>query len=110
MSFLRVSYRAQLSAATSSLVSFYGDDLLKLARNNSHSDLRNASPASFCLYGWLDSVFHGRVESGSPGRKMYFVRCLQVSLLSRITPPTNYLTFGQRATTRTGRDEVRIAV
>ena len=66
MSFLRVSYRAQLSAATSSLVSFYGDDLLKLARNNSHSDLRNASPASFCLYGWLDSVFHGRVESGSP--------------------------------------------
>ena len=38
MSFLRVSYRAQLSAATSSLVSFYRNDLLKLAGNNSYSD------------------------------------------------------------------------
>ena len=34
MSFLRVSYMAQLSAATSSLVSFYRDDWLKLAQNN----------------------------------------------------------------------------
>ena len=38
MSFLCVSYRAQLSAATSSLVSFCRNDLLKLARNNYYSD------------------------------------------------------------------------
>jgi hypothetical protein len=107
MSFLHVSYRSQLSAATSSLVSFYRDDLLKLARNNSHSDLRNASPASFCLYGWLDSVLHGYVESGLSWRKKYFVHCLQV--LSSITPLTNYSTFGHHTTTRTGREEVRIA-
>ena len=102
MSFLRVSYRAQ---STSSLVSFYHDDLLKLARK---SHPQNASPASFCLYGWLDSVLHGYVESGSSGRKKYFVRCLQV--LSRITPPTNYSMFGHHATTRMVRDEVRTAV
>ena len=107
MSFLRVSYMAQLSAATSSLVSFYCNDLLKLVQNNSYNDPRNVSPASFCLYGWLDSVLHGYVESSSSGRKKYFVHCLQV--LSRITPPTNYLTFGHQTTTRTGRDEVRIA-
>ena len=69
MSLLHVSYRAQLSAATSSLVSFYRNNLLKLARNNSYSDPRNASPASFCLYGWLDSVLHGYVESGLSERK-----------------------------------------
>ena len=107
MSFLHVSYMSQLSAATSSLVSFYRNNLLKLARNNSYSDLQNTTPASFRLYGWLDSVLHGYVESGLSWRKKYFVHCLQV--LSSITPLTNYSTFGHHATTRKGRDEVRIA-
>ena len=95
MSFLRVSYRAQLSAATSSLVSFYRDDSLKLARNNSYSDPQNASPASFCLYGWLDSVLHGYVESGLSGGKS--------------TSFAVYMSGYFPTTTRTGRDEVSIA-
>ena len=88
MSFLRISYRAQLSAATSSLVSFYRNDLLKLARNNPIVILETLVQLPFVCMDGLTLFFMGMLNLARQGGKSTSFAVYRY-ILSRITrPPT----------------------